>query len=110
MIKLTEEVLVRARSFVISGRSKELSLALLASCHSRNPARVSQDDEVSLCHEAERLSQNEERCHCKKLRPLRCSVMRFIFRMAARWGVVFQISWLLRWRSHPNTSLAPPPG
>jgi hypothetical protein len=60
MIKLAEQVFLRAKGLTsISGRSKELALALLAACHGGNFALMSQDDEVALCHGADSLSQSQ---------------------------------------------------
>jgi hypothetical protein len=70
MIKLGKQVFLCANGITrISGRSKELSFALLAACHSGNLALKSQDDEVALCHGADSLSQFQGLYHYKELRP-----------------------------------------
>ena len=68
MIKLAKQVFLCANGITrIGGRSKELSFALLAACHSGNLALISQDDEVAICHEADSLSQFQGLFHYKEL-------------------------------------------
>jgi len=58
MIKLAEQVFLSTKSITrISGWSKEFALALLAACHRRNLAFISQDDEVALCQGGNSVAQ-----------------------------------------------------
>jgi len=70
MVKFAKQVFLCAKGIMrICGWSKELAFALFAPGHCGNRARISQDDEIALCHGADSLSQSQGLYHYKELRP-----------------------------------------